>query len=74
MYDVCTYRVRLTVVTSPRVKSGLASSLAFSSARYASSLLMTLWAFSPAVFSTNLEPCPGLPGQVIFSQKQFLSP
>lgn len=30
--------------------------------------------FSAAVFSTNLEPCPGLPGQwiVIPARKQFI--
>ena len=31
---------------------------------YASSLLIIYWAFSAAVFSRNIDPCPGLPGHV----------
>ena len=42
---------------------------------YAKSLLIICWAFSPAVFSRNMDPCPGLPGQITFNTlwTRFLS-
>ena len=67
--------VRFTVVTSPKVEFGSASNFFFCSSLYPRSLLIKYCTFSAAVFSMNLEPCPGFPKMLrhtILIQNEFI--
>lgn len=62
--------IKLTVVTSPKVRFELFNSFFFSLFRKSMNLSITCRNFSPAVLSGSNDPCPVTPLQII-SKSEF---